>query len=122
LSPYALSATTARNEAARDLRLGTERRVLLAVRQAPGSGVRLDVQRVVHARVGPQTRDRDDAVVDLAHAAQVLPRDVGSGGAVLPVARVVEHEDALGVRRREGIGHEPRDARRRDRLGVPRRL
>ena len=90
--------------------------------EPPGWGVGLHVQRVVDARVGPETRHRHDAVVDLADGTQVLPRDVVGGGAVLPVARVVEHEYALGVRHRQRIGQQQRDPLLGDGIHVPRRF
>src|SRR5437773_8946039 len=54
-------------------------------------GVRLSLQWIVDAFVGPHRGHRDDAVVGLAVAAQPLPTDVGGAGAVLEAVADVEH-------------------------------
>jgi hypothetical protein len=53
---------------------------------------------------------------------EVLPRDVRGRCPVLPVARIVEHEHALGVRRRERVGEELRDPLLGHGLRLPTRL
>ena len=64
------------------------------------------MQRVVALFAHPQRGHRHDAVVDLAHRAQVLARHVISGAAVLAVSRNVDDENAV---RRGASG----------RLGIP---
>ena len=76
------------------LRLGPEPRIPLAARQPRRRRVGHRVHRPIDPLVGPQAGHRDDAVVDLAHRAQVLAGHMGGGGAVLAVAGVVQHQHA----------------------------
>jgi hypothetical protein len=56
------------------------------------------MDRPVAARIRPQAGDGDDAVVALADRAQVMAGHMRSGGAVLAVAGVVDHQRAGIVR------------------------
>ncbi len=68
-----------------NLRFGTKRRVALAACELVGWGVGFHVERVVDPFIRPERADRDDAVVDLADAAEVLPPDVRRVRAVLAI-------------------------------------
>jgi hypothetical protein len=80
------------------LRLGPEPRIPLAARQPGGRRVGHGMHRPIDPLVGPQAGHRDDAVVDLAHRAEILAGHVRGGGAVLAVAGVVDDQRASLVR------------------------
>jgi hypothetical protein len=82
-----------------DLQLGAEVRIGAPLGELRCRSVRLGVQRVVDALVGPQRGHGDDAVVGLAVATQPLPPDGGGAHAVLAVAGIVDNQYPAGVRR-----------------------
>ena len=69
-------------------------RVLLAAGQPRRRGVGHGMHRPIAALIGPQAGHGDDAVVDLAHRAEVLAGHMRGGGAVLAVAGVVDDQHA----------------------------
>jgi hypothetical protein len=77
-----------------DLRLGAKARIVRAATESRRRRVGREVQRIMHPPIGPEGGDRDDAVVDLAERAEILPADVFGGRAVLLIAGVIEHEHA----------------------------
>lgn len=87
-----------------DLRLGAEVGVSFAVRKPVRWRVGLKRKRVVDLFVGPATGDRNDAIVSLAEIGQLLPPNMGGLGAILAVATLVNHEDALCMRSSMRVG------------------
>jgi hypothetical protein len=76
----------------------------------------------VDALVGPQARDGDDAVGDLADRAEILAGDVGGLGTILAVAGLVDDQHAALVRRDLRVRPGQFQAAGINGLGVPHRL
>jgi hypothetical protein len=102
-----------------DLRLGAKARILRASGEARDQRVGSDVQGIVHSPVGPEGGDGDDAIVDLADRAEIVPADMRRGGAVLPTAGVVEHQHAAAMGRSSRLALQQRKAPGVERLGAP---
>jgi hypothetical protein len=81
----------------RQLRLGLEPGIPLATGESRRRCVGHRMHRPIAALIGPQAGHGHDAVVDLAHRAQVLAGHMRSSGAVLAVAGVIQHQRALGM-------------------------
>src|SRR5215218_3655084 len=86
-----------------DLRFGAESGIGPATGQTLRRLIRLDVQRIVNALVGPHATHRHDPVGDPAHGAQVLMRHVRRLLAVLTITGLVDDEDAISMRLRRRI-------------------
>ena len=106
----------------RNLRFGPEGRVALAPCEPVGRGVGCHVERIVDPFIRPERADRDDAIVDLADAAEVLPPDVCRLRAVLAIPRLIDHQRTVGVRSRRGQGRQRGEAAGIDGVRIPRRF
>lgn len=79
----------------RQLRLGAKSRVIGFAREVMRGRVGPQLQREIGLRRVLQHVYRDDARVDFAQAAQILPPDVGGVGSVLPVTRLIDDQNSV---------------------------
>ena len=83
------------HELQRNLGLGAEGRVGLAAGKPVRRRVGFDIERIVHALVGPQAGHGDHAVVGFAEIGEILSTDVGGLVAVFAVTGLVNDQHAL---------------------------
>jgi hypothetical protein len=109
-------------QARADGQLGPERRVILALREMPGRGIRHRVHRVIDPLVSPDRGHGDHPVVGLAVPAQPLPSHVRRLDPVLAVPGVVDHQHPAAMRRRRRITAQQLQPAVIDPAGIPPRL
>ena len=91
------------NEVHGDLRVGVESGIAPAVRQPHRRRVWHHMQGMIMPLGGPQRGDRDDAVIDFADRAEILPCHMAGGASILAIARVVDHQRTRDRRRMRRI-------------------
>ncbi len=82
----------------RNLRLGAEGRVSLAVCKPGRRRVGLNLKGILDLLVGPKTGDSNHAIVNFAQVGDVLAPDMCRLGAILTITAFINDEHAMVIR------------------------